>query len=191
MRNESQKGCEWRGSWYIHGKNATADTLFFTVPRSVLQILVVDGKPRRYAMVPAFGIVILPQNHNTENGQAPGQSCILSVRLLQEGGPQRRCRRGSRTYNGQYGNTQYKTCLPATQFCIRKEELQKANQIRFYVGCLIRLRQWHCNRNSYSNCGLRVAKRLVQPIPAYQYKNYYYKSASSECMSSIPIVIPI
>ena len=30
-------------------------------------------------MVPAFGMVILPQNPSTGNGQVPGCSCILSV----------------------------------------------------------------------------------------------------------------
>ena len=39
----------------------------------------VGGKSRRYAMVPAFGMVILSQNLSTGNGQTPGYSCILSV----------------------------------------------------------------------------------------------------------------
>ena len=30
-------------------------------------------------MVPAFGMVILPQNPSTRNVQVPGWSCILSV----------------------------------------------------------------------------------------------------------------
>ena len=30
-------------------------------------------------MVPAFGIVVLPQNPSTGNGQIPGWSCILGV----------------------------------------------------------------------------------------------------------------
>ena len=30
-------------------------------------------------MIPAFGIVILPQNPSTENGHVTGCSCILSV----------------------------------------------------------------------------------------------------------------
>ena len=30
-------------------------------------------------MIPAFGMVILPQNFSTGNGQIPGCSCILSV----------------------------------------------------------------------------------------------------------------
>ena len=30
-------------------------------------------------MIPALGMVILPQNPSTENGQIPGCSCILSV----------------------------------------------------------------------------------------------------------------
>ena len=30
-------------------------------------------------MIPAFGMVILPQNPSTENGRVPGWSCILSV----------------------------------------------------------------------------------------------------------------
>ena len=34
-------------------------------------------------MVPAFGMVILPQNLSTINGQVPGWSCILSVGTLQ------------------------------------------------------------------------------------------------------------
>ena len=38
-----------------------------------------DGKSRRYAMIPAFGMVILPHNPNTGNGQVPGWSCILSM----------------------------------------------------------------------------------------------------------------
>ena len=29
-------------------------------------------------MIPAFGMVILPQNRSTGNGQVPGWSCILS-----------------------------------------------------------------------------------------------------------------
>ena len=41
--------------------------------------MVVDGRSRRYAMVPAFGMVISPQNLSTGNGQVPGCSCILSV----------------------------------------------------------------------------------------------------------------
>ena len=48
----------------IHPQNALncryIHTLFFTVPRSVLYILVVDGKSR-YAMVPAFGMVFYPR----------------------------------------------------------------------------------------------------------------------------------
>ena len=35
-------------------------------------------------MVPAFGMVILPQNLSTGNGQIPGCSCILSVAVAQE-----------------------------------------------------------------------------------------------------------
>ena len=35
-------------------------------------------------MVPAFGMVILPQNLSNGNGQVPGCSCILSV--VSEGG---------------------------------------------------------------------------------------------------------
>ena len=38
-----------------------------------------DGKSRRYAMIPALGMVILPKNPSTENGHVPGWSCILSV----------------------------------------------------------------------------------------------------------------
>ena len=38
-----------------------------------------DGKSRRYAMVTAFDMVILPQNLSTGNGKIPGCSCILSV----------------------------------------------------------------------------------------------------------------
>ena len=30
-------------------------------------------------MIPTFGMVILPQNPSTENGQDPGWGCILSV----------------------------------------------------------------------------------------------------------------
>ena len=51
----------------------------FNVLRSVLYILVVDGNFRRYAMILAFGMVILPQNPSTENGHVPGWSYILSV----------------------------------------------------------------------------------------------------------------
>ena len=38
-----------------------------------------DGKSRRHAMVPASGMVILPQNLSTGDGQVPGWSCILSM----------------------------------------------------------------------------------------------------------------
>ena len=37
------------------------------------------GKSRRYAMVPAFGMDILPQTLSTGNGQVPGWSCVISV----------------------------------------------------------------------------------------------------------------
>ena len=47
----------------------------------------VDGKSRRYAMIPAFGMVILPQNPSTGDGQIPGCSCILSVDRLVFSGP--------------------------------------------------------------------------------------------------------
>ena len=30
----------------------------------------------RYAMMSAFGMAILPQNHSTENGHVPGWSCM-------------------------------------------------------------------------------------------------------------------
>ena len=33
-------------------------------------------------MVPAFGMVILPQNLSTGNGHVPGWSCILSVAIV-------------------------------------------------------------------------------------------------------------
>ena len=38
-----------------------------------------DGKYRRYVMLPAYGMVVLPKNPSTGNGQIPGWSCILSV----------------------------------------------------------------------------------------------------------------
>ena len=65
-----------------HAQNETADTLFFVVPRSVLidRLLIVDGKSRRYAMVPAYDMVFFAQNRSTGNGQVPGCSFILSVR---------------------------------------------------------------------------------------------------------------
>ena len=48
----------------------------------MLQILVVDGKYRRYAIIPAFGMVILPQNPILVLGMGRFQgfcSCILST----------------------------------------------------------------------------------------------------------------
>ena len=33
-------------------------------------------------MIPALGMVILPQNPSTEDGHVPGWSCILSVVML-------------------------------------------------------------------------------------------------------------
>ena len=59
--------------WLIHANNETTDTPFVAVPRSVLYILVVDGKSRRCAMV--------PQNASTctGNGKIPGCNIIISV----------------------------------------------------------------------------------------------------------------
>ena len=61
-----------RGPCVTHAQNALNSSLFSTVPRLLLEILVVDGKSRRYAMVPAFGMVTLPQDPSTGNGQLPG-----------------------------------------------------------------------------------------------------------------------
>ena len=35
-------------------------------------------------MIPAFGMVILPQNPSTGNGKVPGCSCILSVAITDD-----------------------------------------------------------------------------------------------------------
>ena len=44
---------------------------------SLSTLLLVDRKTRRYAMVPAYGIVLLNHNPSTVNGQIPGCSFIL------------------------------------------------------------------------------------------------------------------
>ena len=44
-----------------------------------------DGKFRRYAMIPVFGMVILPQNLSTGNGQHPGWSSRHSERSYGQG----------------------------------------------------------------------------------------------------------
>ena len=60
--------------------------VFHCSSRSTLESDPVDRKSRQYydiVMVPAFGMIILPQNRSTENGQAPGCSCIITMVIRQ------------------------------------------------------------------------------------------------------------
>ena len=66
----------------IHRGTPCAQVATLTMLRMQLQPVLhcsslyalVDGKSRRYAMIPAFGMVLLPQNPSTGNGQVPGCS---------------------------------------------------------------------------------------------------------------------